>query len=284
MATRAALGRHGYDSYSSRRRSPCERALARQVLRHLERAEVGALLVPQREVADVGEAALEVDPELGHVLPARAEVGEDALHDVDAPRRVAVLHQAPEDRLRPREDAVLALAEEAHAVLRVDEGDVHRQRGEDGLELVEAERAGGEDDEALADRLGQALAAAPGRGAPAMARGTARAPAAKGPGANAIPERAASALAAAGTSLAGGRRLVAVARVDEAVAELRGLREDLAPLGLGQVLERHRQQDALLLEDHLLDRRERRLGDGLAPRAATRRRCPRSPRGRCPAP
>ena len=207
----------------------------------------------------MGEAALEVDPELGHVLPAGAEVGEDALHHVDAPRRVAVLDEPAEDRLGPLEDAVLALAEEADAVVRVHEGDVHRQRGEDGLELLEAQDAGGEDDAPLADRLRHALASRRARRPRDGERDGARA---GGEGREGDAGPGSLGARGFGHVARGGRRRVALARVDEAVAEPGGLGEDLAPLGRGEGLERHGEEDALLLEDHLLDRGERGNGDG----------------------
>ena len=44
------------------------------VLRDFETAQVLLLFVADGEVADVDEAVHEVDPELGHILPAGAEI------------------------------------------------------------------------------------------------------------------------------------------------------------------------------------------------------------------
>jgi hypothetical protein len=44
------------------------------------------------------ETALEVDPELGHGSFSRTETRENAVDDLDAPGRVAVLYQAPDGR------------------------------------------------------------------------------------------------------------------------------------------------------------------------------------------
>ena len=88
-----------------------ELALVGDVLRDLQRAHVGALLVADGEVADVHEAGprlVQLDPELGHVLPAGPEVADDLVDHVDAARRVAVLDLAADDRLGADEDAVRA--------------------------------------------------------------------------------------------------------------------------------------------------------------------------------
>ena len=84
-----------------------------------------------------------LDPELGLVLGARLELGEDLLDLVQALGRVAVADFSADGAGRTREDP-LAFRVEPHAVVLVDVGDVEGQRAEEQVELRERERAGGQ--------------------------------------------------------------------------------------------------------------------------------------------
>ena len=95
------------------------------------------------------ELRAHLDPELGDVLLAGLERGEDLLDLVQALGRVAVAHLSADGAGRAREDP-LAFRVEPHAVVLVDVGDVEGQRAEEQVELAERERAGGQRQQHLA--------------------------------------------------------------------------------------------------------------------------------------
>ena len=79
---------------------PCI-ALAGQVLRDFERAEVPLVRIADGEVPDVHETAAGVDPERRDVLPFLPEIVQDSVDDLHAGRGMTVLHLAPDHRPCP---------------------------------------------------------------------------------------------------------------------------------------------------------------------------------------
>jgi len=101
----------------------------------------------------VHEPAVHLDPELRHVLAARPEVAKDALDDVHARRRVAMLHEPPDDRQRAGEHAVLPFAEELDAIVGADQREVDRQDREEAFQVLERQRSRRQHDRPGAERL-----------------------------------------------------------------------------------------------------------------------------------
>ena len=162
--------------------------------------------------------------------PAR-KASSDLLHLVHARRRVAVLHLAADHTRRAREHA-LALAVEAHAVVLVYVAEVDGQRREHEVELLQREPAG------LSSR-------SPSDGRACRAGACAVSPdPAGGQGAGTAREQSVADLAFAGAH----RR----------------------PLGVVQRLQRHGEEELLLLGHHVVGR----LGELLGAARRRRRRRP----------
>ena len=80
------------------------------------------------------------------------EVVDEVAHDGDDAGRVAVHDVLAEADLRAAEDVAL-IEEEAYVVLRVDEGDVDGEQGEDAAQLTDRAFACGQRDLCLQDFL-----------------------------------------------------------------------------------------------------------------------------------
>ena len=106
-----------------------------QILCNLQSSHIGAGPIPDSKVPDVDEAAVKVDPELSHVLLPGAEVRQDSVNDIHTGRGMAVLHLAANHGFSARENPVGPFAEEAHAVVGIDEGQVHGQSLEESFQL-----------------------------------------------------------------------------------------------------------------------------------------------------
>ena len=114
---------------------PFQRPDSSHILADLKASLVDVFIVPDRKIPDIDELAPQLDPEVCTVLLPIPETVQDLLNYMHAGRGMAVDHLAADDPGTPGKDPLRLGRVVKDLVIRVHEGDVHREAGQDKVEM-----------------------------------------------------------------------------------------------------------------------------------------------------
>jgi len=115
---------------------------SRDLLADFQTTTVTSSLIAYGETPDVNEPALQLNPELSHILFTFFEGFKNSVNDVDAFGRMTILHLTADNSGTPGENTAGCIRIVDNCVIFIHKTDVHRQMPEHQVHLFWAELTG----------------------------------------------------------------------------------------------------------------------------------------------